>query len=247
MTRNYRSLMVREVEKRYSGSRAAVLSGVSLSIAPGGASVLLGTNGSGKTTLLKLIGGLLRPDAGVISMDGCHSVVERKALIGMVPQHNNLDRRMSVRDNLLYNALMYGGTRRCRLEQIEAIAARFTFNTYLDTMPPALSGGTARKVVLARAFLALPALLILDEPTNHLDPVFRRILFKAIEEFRASGGLVLLSTHNSVDIDAVDDARVSILHGGVLVDVEDAKQAERVLHELIEEPVLIAGTRANAR
>ncbi|MGE5381418.1 MAG: ABC transporter ATP-binding protein [Methylocystaceae bacterium] len=162
---------------------------------------LLGPNGAGKSTTMKIIYGKANPDpdpATVIDIFGCHpgrSALKIKSFAGIVPQQDNLDSELSVSDNLYVYSRFYG---------IERKEARARINELLEFMElqekarariGELSGGMQRRLIIARALLNRPQLLILDEPTTGLDPQVRHLIWNKLRELKESGVTILLSTH----------------------------------------------------
>jgi len=194
------------------------LADLSIDIRQGEIFGLLGLNGAGKTSLIKAIATLLRPLAGrvhVLGMDTQSHAAEIKRRIGVVPQENNLDTRLNVRQNLLFHC-RYAGLPSA-LAEIRA--ARWLSMLQLEDKGNAsvlgLSGGSKRKVMLAKAFLTEPELLILDEPSAGLDPGIRDVLWEHVRAFRRAGGTVLLSTHYLEEAEQLCD-RIGILNRGSL-------------------------------
>ncbi|MEW6291742.1 MAG: ABC transporter ATP-binding protein [Pseudomonadota bacterium] len=195
------------------------LADLSIDIRQGEIFGLLGLNGAGKTSLIKAIATLLRPLAGrvhVLGMDTYSHAAEIKRRIGVVPQENNLDTRLNVRQNLLFH---------CRYAGLSSALAEIRTARWLSTLQLedkgnasvlGLSGGSKRKVMLAKAFLTEPELLILDEPSAGLDPGVRGMLWEYVRTFRRAGGTVLLSTHYLEEAEQLCD-RIGILNRGTLV------------------------------
>lgn len=180
---------------------------------------LLGLNGAGKTSLIKAIATLLRPLTGrvrVLGLDTMSHPAEIKRRIGVVPQENNLDTRLDVYQNLLFH---------CRYAGMPTHVAESRVARWLDLLDLRtkalesvlrLSGGSKRKVMLAKAFITEPELLILDEPSAGLDPGIRDLLWENVRAFRHRGGTVFLSTHYLEEAEQLCD-RIGILHQGMLV------------------------------
>jgi ABC-type multidrug transport system ATPase subunit len=202
---------------RYRGGVTA-FADLSLSVARGEVFGLLGNNGAGKSSLIKILCGLLRPSAGTVRVLGIDVVgdpVAVKGRIGVMPQENNLDTFLDVRRNLLFH---------CRYFGLGARESAARVDRWLDLLGLAdkagesvltLSGGTRRKVMLAKAFLTEPELLILDEPTTGLDPEVREFVWQRITAFRAAGSTVFLSTHYLEEAERLCD-RVAIIHRGAI-------------------------------
>jgi len=205
----------------YPGGLRA-LDGVSLTVAEGEIFGLLGVNGAGKSTLIKVITTLLRPSAGrvrVLGRDPCREAVAVKRQIGVVPQENNLDNELTVRRNLEFHCRYAGLPRRLFAPRVEQWLETLELAPKADARIMQLSGGTRRKVMLAKAFLTAPRLLVLDEPTSGLDPAVRARVWAAITAFRARGGTVFLSSHDLDEVERLCD-RTGVLHDGRLQAVE---------------------------
>ena len=207
-------IRVEAVVKRYGA--LAALDGIDLAIGAGEAFGLLGPNGAGKTTLVRLLATLARPDGGRLAVGGHDTVTEAasvKRLIGVVFQENNLDRDLSPRQNLLFQARLHrlaapGAAVAAMLERIGLAACA-------DRPVNGLSGGMRRRLVIGRALLTDPKVLLLDEPTTGLDPAIRRELWAMIRAIRDQGCTVILTTHYVEEAEALCD-RVGILTRGRL-------------------------------
>jgi len=192
---------------------------LSLQVRQGEIFGLLGLNGAGKSSLIKAIATLMRPSVGqvrIFGLDSCKQAAAVKKIIGVMPQENNLDAHLSVRQNLLFHC-RYAG-----IPAKDAVPRVDTWLSILDLTSKAgetvlhLSGGSKRKVMLAKAFITAPELLVLDEPSSGLDPGVRSSFWEQVRIFRAQGGTVFLSTHYLEEAEALCD-RVGILHRGQLV------------------------------
>ncbi|HWQ60671.1 MAG TPA: ABC transporter ATP-binding protein [Negativicutes bacterium] len=180
--------------KAYEQSKA--VDDLSLTVEAGEVFGLLGPNGAGKTTVMKVIAGLVRPTAGSVQIFGFDTVVrspEIKRLVGLVPQESNLEREFTVEEALwVYGGLFaVAGLKRRIEETLEA----FSLNEVRRKEVGVLSGGTARRVLIARALLPKPELLLLDEPTVGLDPDVRREIWAIIRRLSAEGKTIMLTTH----------------------------------------------------
>lgn len=209
--------MVRGVQKRY-GDRVA-LAGVSFTVPTGAFHVLLGPNGAGKSTLYQLLTGLFAADEGDAELAG-HSIrrtpVAALRHLGVVFQQPSLDLDLTVARNLGFHARLHGLSAREAAPRIAAVLAALGLEAERDRAVRELSGGTRRKVELARALLHAPALLLMDEPTVGLDPKSRRDLIAAIRaDVATRGSSVLWATH--LVEEAVQADRVLVLHLGRLL------------------------------
>lgn len=208
-------IRVEAVVKRYGALPA--LDGLDLSIEAGEAFGLLGPNGAGKSTLVRLLATLASPDRGRLSVGGHDTVRDAarvKRLIGVVFQENNLDRDLTLRQNLTFHA---------RLHHIEAaevavaeMLTRLGLAERADRPVNGLSGGMRRRLVIGRALLTRPRVLLLDEPTTGLDPAIRRELWALIRDIRDQGCTVILTTHYVEEAERLC-GRVGIINRGRLV------------------------------
>ncbi|MEO0034923.1 MAG: hypothetical protein RLZZ501_946 [Pseudomonadota bacterium] len=207
-------IRVEAVVKRYGALTA--LDGIDLAIGAGEAFGLLGPNGAGKTTLVRLLATLARPDGGRLAVGGHDTVTEAasvKRLIGVVFQENNLDRDLSPRQNLLFQARLHRLA--APAAAVAAMLERIGLAAHADRPVNALSGGMRRRLVIGRALLTDPKVLLLDEPTTGLDPAIRRELWAMIRAIRDQGCTVILTTHYVEEAEALCD-RVGILTRGRL-------------------------------
>jgi len=197
-------LEIENVSKTWKGPEGPVraLAGADLTARPGDFVVVRGPSGSGKTTLLLLAGGLLAPDDGEIRWNGINPYAlppgERASLrgrtIGFVFQQFHLLPYLTVRENVLVPSLAAG--RPEAAARAEVLLDRFGLGPRKSHKPGQLSTGERQRTALARALLLDPPFLLADEPTGNLDEESSREILKALEERTASGGTVLLVTHD---------------------------------------------------
>ncbi len=206
----------------FSRQGRPILDGISLSIPRGLVTVIMGPSGAGKTTLLQLIGGRLRPDSGIVLMDG-HSIpdVSRRALfelrkhMGMLFQTGALLTDMNVFDNVAFPLrehfdLPEPVVRQLVLMKLELVGLRGA----RDLMPAQLSGGMARRVALARAIALDPMMVMYDEPFTGLDPISRGVIVRLIRSLNDHLGMTsLVVTHDVNEALAIAD-RIHLLGNG---------------------------------
>jgi ABC-2 type transport system ATP-binding protein len=217
-------LQVEEARKSYGAVTA--LDGVTLGVGPGELVALLGPNGAGKTTLFQLLTGLFVPNSGRIAIDGLDirgHLVAALARLGVVFQQPTLDLDLTVEANLRFHARLHGLAPARAGARIGEELERLGLAGERGHLCRTLSGGTRRKVELARALLHDPRVLVMDEPTVGLDPASRRSLLQHVQGLcRASRLAVLWATHL---VDEAEGAhRVLVLHRGRLVSQGTAAQ-----------------------
>jgi len=210
-----------DVTKVYEKQK--VLDNLSLTVKAGEVFGLLGPNGAGKTTAMKVIAGLVRPNKGSVQIFGfdmaCKSVTVKK-LVGLVPQDNNLERELTVEEALRVYGRLFAIPDLKR--QVEEKIEEFSLGAVRKKRVGLLSGGMARRVLIARALLPHPQLLLLDEPTVGLDPDVRYEIWEIIRRLAAKGKTVVLTTHYMEEAEQLCH-RVAMLRSGrlVLLDTPD--------------------------
>ncbi|HEY7145936.1 MAG TPA: ABC transporter ATP-binding protein [Streptosporangiaceae bacterium] len=189
-------LVAEGLVKRY-GPRAA-LDGFSLRVGPGEIAGLVGHNGAGKTTFVEIVSGLIRPDAGPVSVGGIDVTRSPRAagrLLGVSPQEQGLYVSATVADNLRLFAALAGLRRRALRQAVDQVAAELQLTDVLGQRAGLLSGGQRRRAQAATALVGGAPLLLLDEPTAGADPQTRAALLAAVRSRAAAGAAVLYTTH----------------------------------------------------
>ena len=196
---------------RRFGTRVAV-EDVSFEVGRSEIVALLGPNGAGKTTTLRMLAGLISPSAGSVAIDGVtlatSTAAALRARIGVLTEVPGLWDRLTVRENLRVYARLYALP--APDTTIDRSLTQFGLTEYASTPAAELSKGTRQKVALARALLHDPKVLLLDEPTSGLDPEIRRSVRRLLEDRRAAGCSILVSTHNLDEAERIAD-RVAVL------------------------------------
>ena len=207
----------RDLTKRY-GDRIAV-AGIDFEVEPGICFGFLGPNGAGKTTTMKMIYGLATVDGGelkVLGMDANRERREIKSRIGVVPQETNLDGDLTVRENLLQQARYFGIDEQKAARRATELLEFSLLSDRADDRIHALSGGMKRRLLIARALMGDPELVVLDEPTTGLDPQARLAVWGALDRLRRRGVTLLLTTHYMEEAERLCD-RLVIMDEGRIV------------------------------
>ncbi|GAB1594998.1 ABC transporter ATP-binding protein [Lysobacter claricitrinus] len=191
------ALSVRDLRKTYD-NRVEALKGVSLDVMPGDFFALLGPNGAGKSTLIGIVSSLVNLTSGAVDVFGIDLTRDRAAAmrqIGLVPQEINFNMFEKPIDILVNYAGFYGVPREDALKRAEVELRRSQLWEKANVMSRTLSGGMKRRLMIARAMMTQPRLLILDEPTAGVDIEIRRGMWKTLKDINASGTTIILTTH----------------------------------------------------
>ncbi len=205
--------------RRY-GDFAAV-AGVDFEVAEGEFFGLLGPNGAGKTSTIKMIACVQDVSDGLLLVDGLDVRTNDRAvksLVGVVPQDDNLDEDLSVRRNLEVYARYFGVPRAIARQRIDEGLALMQLDEKADEPIKALSGGMKRRLVIARALVNEPRLLILDEPTTGLDPQARHLVWRKLRMLRERGTTILLTTHYMDEAEQLCDRLIIMDNGKALTE-----------------------------
>ncbi|KPJ78540.1 MAG: ABC transporter [Deltaproteobacteria bacterium SG8_13] len=212
-------LQVDKLIKQFNGLKA--VDELSFSVEKGEFFGLLGPNGAGKTTTIRMLYGFLPPTAGslqVFGMDITNDWRRIKFRTGVCHQDNTLDPDLSVEQNLLVYAGYYSIPPKEARERSAELLEFFALTHKSKAKVMELSGGMARRLILARSLINRPELLILDEPTTGLDPQSRHQVWEKLEALKATGLTVLLTTHYMEEATRLCDRLVIVDHGKVLVE-----------------------------
>ena len=194
---NQPALEITDLQKTYATGVQA-LKGISLSVAPGDFYALLGPNGAGKSTLIGIVSSLVNKTAGEVKVFGIDLHAHRSEAmrqVGLVPQEINFNMFETPFDILVNYAGFYGLAREEAQVRAEEELKRAQLWEKARTMSRTLSGGMKRRLMIARAMMTRPRLLILDEPTAGVDIEIRRGMWKTLKEVNAAGTTVILTTH----------------------------------------------------
>jgi lipooligosaccharide transport system ATP-binding protein len=208
------ALSLRGVRKAFGAVQA--VDGLDLEVPEGTCVGLLGPNGAGKSTTMRLLTAQSIADEGTIDVLGYALPGESKqarAAMGLVPQLDNLDTTLTVRDNLRVFVRLYRVPRAERAAAIDRALEIATLTERADTKVDALSGGMRRRLLIARALVHRPRLVLLDEPTVGLDPQVRQELWALIDRLRSEGVSILMSTHYIEEAERLADTVTVMAEG----------------------------------
>jgi ABC-2 type transport system ATP-binding protein len=210
------ALELRALTKRYDDGLLA-LDHFDLVVGQGEFFGLLGPNGAGKTTLISALCNLIRPTSGEAWVFGHrHDSMDARRLIGLAEQDVNLDRFLDVEETLLYHGGYYGMSRAHARRRAEEMMDVFDLRAKATTRAPRLSGGMRRRLLLARALMHEPRLVILDEPTAGVDFELRLELWRYIRRLHEEGTTILLTTHYLEEAEELCE-EIALIRGGKLL------------------------------
>ena len=193
---------------------------ISFNVRYGEAFGMLGPNGAGKSTMMRMIYCRTPPSYGLLHVAGMDVTLDPRAIkgeVGVVPQENNLDPDLSVRDNLLIYARYFRIPRQVASKRADELIEFAELQDKRDVRIETLSGGMKRRLMIARALINQPKILILDEPTTGLDPHVRLAIWEKLRELRQQGLTILLSTHYMDEAEKLCDRLVIVDKGQILV------------------------------
>jgi len=218
------TLVARNLKKSYNGFEA--VKGVDFEVSRGECFGFLGPNGAGKTTTMKMIYGAVIPTDGELDVAGldvrrCEREIKRR--IGVVPQENNLDDELMVKENLLVYGRYYDLPRKLALQRAEELLEFVQLTEKADSRVEQLSGGMKRRLLIARALINDPEIVVLDEPTTGLDPQARHLVWDRLRALTIEGKTLLLTTHYMEEAARLCD-RLVIMEGGLIIAAGSPKQ-----------------------
>jgi ABC-2 type transport system ATP-binding protein len=207
-------LVAEGLVKRYGSTTA--LAGFDLTVAPGEIVGLIGHNGAGKTTFVAVVAGLVRPDAGRVTVAGLAPGRAARRRLGLAPQDIALYQPATVRQNLRLFGSLAGLRGRVLTRSMDEVAAALDLTGVLDRAVGVLSGGQRRRAQTATALLHRPAVLLLDEPTAGADPTTRRALLDVVRQRAADGAAICYTTHYLPELEDLDATIALARHGRVV-------------------------------
>jgi len=212
-------IVARDLVKRY-GDFVAV-NGISFSVQRGECFGLIGPNGAGKTTTIRMINCVSPVTAGELSVDGMHVQDHPrriKSVLGVVPQDDNLDPDLTVRQNLRAYARYFDLPKEVAEARIEEALELFQLVEKQNDRIDSLSGGLKRRLTIARGLMNSPRIMVLDEPTTGLDPQARHLVWQKLRYLRSQGVTMLLTTHYMDEAAHLCDRIVIIDHGQIIAE-----------------------------
>ena len=241
------AIRTEELRKTYKSSRGDVeaVRGIDLNVPHGEFFGLLGPNGAGKSTTIGMLTTLVRPTGGrawVAGHDVTKDTVAVKRKIGVVTQNNTLDMQLTVAENLEFRSRFFGLSARAASKRAAQLIDAFGLGDRRNAMADALSGGQARRLLIARALVHRPEVLFLDEPTAGLDPQTRVNLWDILHVLHDLGQTILLTTHYMEEAEALCDRVAVVDHGKVLAcgtvdELKEGAGADTVITVRYEDPV----------
>ncbi|OQA34519.1 MAG: Doxorubicin resistance ATP-binding protein DrrA [Candidatus Dependentiae bacterium ADurb.Bin331] len=236
-------LQLFHVNKKYIIDRKEVyaLNDVSLDLFEGEIMTLLGVNGAGKTTLSSIIATLKPASSGDVLYKGksiYENLVQFRRVLGFCPQKPNFERRLTVEENLIFSGRYFGIESTMLKNRVKQLLEEFELTPYAHSLPDILSGGYKQRLLIARALVHQPKILILDEPTVALDPQVRRNLWHLIASLKNRGMTIILTTHYLDEAEVLSD-RVCVLDKGKIVLVDTPHNLKQLYQKANLEEVFI--------
>jgi ABC-2 type transport system ATP-binding protein len=222
--------------RSHGGEARAAVNGLTLEVRTGELFALLGPNGAGKSTTVGILTTRVKPTSGTAKIAGTDVAADPVAVkqrIGVVTQHNTLDRQLTVMENLEFRGRYAGMTPRQARKRAGELLEVFSLTDRAGALVQTLSGGLAQRVLIARAIVHRPDVLFLDEPTSGLDPQTRVNLWDILRSMRTEGQTILLTTHYLEEAENLCDRMGVIDHGKLLTTGTLAELKEQVGDETV--------------
>jgi ABC-type multidrug transport system ATPase subunit len=210
-------LRISGLVKRFGDTTA--VAGIDLEIEAGSFFGIVGPNGAGKTTTLSMVTGLLRPDAGSVTVHGADvwtNPVVAKRTMGVLPDRLRLFDRLTGAQLLYYSGILHGLEKAVVRSRSADLAAAFGLEDALNRLVTDYSAGMMKKIALAAAMIHSPRLLVLDEPFESVDPVSAANVIEILQKYVAAGGTVVMSSHTMGLIERICDSVAVVVNGAVL-------------------------------
>lgn len=218
---NLSSTVVTAQGLRKSYGKHLAVAGIDFNVHRGECLGVLGPNGAGKTTTLRMLLGLTQPSAGELNVLGYQIPQQARVMrkkVGVVPQHDNLDPDFTVIENLYTYANYFGLRNKDVTTLVKELLVFAALENRTDAKVNALSGGMKRRLVLARALINNPELIILDEPTTGLDPQARQLIWQRLRSLKQKGTTLILTTHYMEEAQRLCDRLLIVDKGKILAE-----------------------------
>lgn len=193
--------------------------GVSISVGKGEIFGFLGPNGAGKTTTIKMLTTMSRPTSGKVCINGYDAYDdyrEARKKIGVIQQHNSLEKDITVRENIIHHGLMENLSRREINDRMAELVELMGLEEHMDKLVEKLSGGWKKRVSIVCSIIHEPPILFMDEPTTGLDTQSRNALWELIRKLNGRGTTIFLTTHYISEAESLCD-RIAIIHKGKII------------------------------
>jgi ABC-2 type transport system ATP-binding protein len=233
--------------KRYPKSPVNAVDGVTFSVERGEVFGLLGPNGAGKTTTIGILTTRVRRTDGVARVGGIdvsRDPVRARTQLAVVPQRTNLDRSLSIRQNLIFHAAYHRVPAAERNRRADELLELFGLADRGDDKPDYMSGGQSQRIMIARSMMHTPQVLFLDEPSTGLDPAARLFVWDRVRDLRERGTTIVITTHD-MDEAATLAERVGIMDHGKLLALDRPDALTRSLPGKTTLEVALAGADGN--
>jgi lipooligosaccharide transport system ATP-binding protein len=210
-------VLAKDLVKAFGNFRA--VDGIEFRIPKGSCFGFLGPNGAGKTSTMRMVQAVSAPTSGLLTVFGMDPVVDGRRVrsrLGVVPQDDNLDPDLTVRENLVVYGRYFGMSRRNAQGRAAELLDFAALGDRRDRSIRELSGGMKRRLVIARALVNDPELVVLDEPTTGLDPQARHLIWQRLSDLRGRGVTLVLTTHNMDEAERLCDSIVIMDRGKIL-------------------------------
>jgi ABC-2 type transport system ATP-binding protein len=233
--------------KRYPKSPVNAIDGVTFSVERGEVFGLLGPNGAGKTTTIGILTTRVRRTDGVARVGGIdvtRDPVRARTQLAVVPQRTNLDRSLSIRQNLIFHAAYHRVPAAERNRRADELLELFGLRDRGGDKPDYMSGGPSQRIMIARSMMHTPQVLFLDEPSTGLDPAARLFVWDRVRDLRDRGTTIVITTHD-MDEAATLTERVGIMDHGKLLALDRPEALTRSLPGKTTLEVALAGADGN--
>ncbi|WP_309080537.1 ABC transporter ATP-binding protein [Zhihengliuella sp.] len=221
-------IRARGLTKRYGDFTA--VDGISFEVPAGESFGLLGPNGAGKSTTMRMIGGVSQRTSGELEIMGLDPEAQGplvRAHLGVVPQQDNLDEELRVRDNLIVYGRYFGLDRRYLRAKADQLLDFAQLTDKANARVDDLSGGMKRRLTIARSLINEPQMLLLDEPTTGLDPQARHVLWDRLFRLKEQGVTLILTTHYMDEAEQLCDRLIVVDHGRIMAEGSPAELIRR--------------------